>query len=53
MCIRDRYEGPYKVKSIKGGATYEVPEVNNPEAVRDIFNVCLLYTSNRVETSKQ
>ena len=33
------YQGPYKVTSIKGGATYEVSEINKPETVWGIFNV--------------
>ena len=33
------YEGPYKVTSIKREATYEVSEINKPEAVRGVFNV--------------
>ena len=33
------YEGPYKVKDFKGGATYVIAEVDDPESVRGIFNV--------------
>ena len=33
------YEGPYKIKDIKGGATYVVAEVDNLGSVRGIFNV--------------
>ena len=33
------YESPYKIKDVKGGATYVVAEVDNLDSVRGIFNI--------------